>query len=121
MPGRRGILMKKSRIKEKIVFWVLFCTSLAFFGIQTMEAFGIVAFHADFFEKKTTIIIDAGHGGEDGGAVGIDGLVEKDINLAIALNLAEALKANQFPVILVRDGDYSVGDSSLHSGRKEAV
>ncbi len=105
--------MKKSRIKEKIVFWVLFCTSLAFFGIQTMEAFGIVAFHADFFEKKTTIIIDAGHGGEDGGAVGIDGLVEKDINLAIALNLAEALKANQFPVILVRDGDYSVGDPSL--------
>lgn len=81
--------------------------------MQTIEAFGIVAFHADFFEKKATIVVDAGHGGEDGGAVGVNGLVEKDINLAIALALAENLKANNFQVILVRDGDYSVGDQSL--------
>ena len=39
--------------------------------------------------------------------------MEKDINLAIALALAENLKANNFQVILVRDGDYSVGDQSL--------
>ena len=63
--------------------------------------------------KKGTIVIDAGHGGEDGGAVGVNGLVEKDINLAIALALAEDLKANNFDVVLVRDGDYSVGDQSL--------
>lgn len=100
-------------MKRKICFWALFCASLVLFGVQTMEAFGIVAFHADFFEKKTTIVIDAGHGGEDGGAVGINGLVEKDINLAIALALAENLKANNFPVFLIRDGDYSVGDQTL--------
>lgn len=66
-----------------------------------------------FLKKKATIVVDAGHGGEDGGAVGVNGLVEKDINLAIALALAENLKANNFQVILVRDGDYSVGDQSL--------
>lgn len=100
-------------MKRKILFWVLFCASLALFGVQTMEAFGIVAFHAEFFEKKPTIVVDAGHGGEDGGAVGVNGLVEKDINLAIALALAEDLKANNFPVVLVRDSDYSVGDQTL--------
>lgn len=100
-------------MKRKVFFWVLFCASLILFGVQTIEAFGIVAFHADFFEKKSTIVVDAGHGGEDGGAVGVNGLVEKDINLAIALALAENLKANNFQVILVRDGDYSVGDQSL--------
>jgi N-acetylmuramoyl-L-alanine amidase len=100
-------------MKRKLFFWVLFCASLVLFCAQTMEAFGVVAFHAEFFEKKGTIIIDAGHGGEDGGAVGVNGLVEKDINLAIALALAEDLKANNFDVVLVRDGDYSVGDQSL--------
>ena len=100
-------------MKRKGLFWVLFCASLALFGLQTIEAFGVVAFHADFFEKKGTIVVDAGHGGEDGGAVGVNGLVEKDVNLAIALALAEDLKANNFEVVLVREGDYSVGDQSL--------
>lgn len=102
-------------MKRKVFFWVLFCASLILFGAQTLEAFGIVAFHADFFEKKTTIVVDAGHGGEDGGAVGVNGSVEKDINLAIALALAEKLKASNFPVVLVRDGDYSMGDQTLNT------
>ena len=33
----------------------------------------------------------AGHGGEDGGAVGVDGIIEKDINLAIELKLKNFL------------------------------
>lgn len=100
-------------MRRKLLFWVLFCASLVLFCGQTIQAFGIVAFHAEFFEKKPTIVVDAGHGGEDGGAVGVNGLVEKDVNLAIALALAEDLKAANFPVVLVRDGDYSVGDQSL--------
>ncbi len=35
--------------------------------------------------SSKVVILDAGHGGEDGGAVGVDGIVEKDINLAITL------------------------------------
>ena len=92
------------------------------FCAQTIQAFGIVAFHAEFFEKKPTIVVDAGHGGEDGGAVGVNGLVEKDVNLAIALALAEDLKAANFPVVLVREGDYSVGDQSPgHHRRAQAL
>lgn len=98
---------------KRIVFWLLFCGALGLFAMQTMQAFGIVAFHADFFEKKGTIVLDAGHGGEDGGAVGVNGVMEKDINLAIALELEKHLKLNHFNVVMIRDSDTAVGDSSL--------
>ena len=45
-------------------------------------------------ENKTEpiIVIDAGHGGEDGGAVSESGVLEKDINLSISNNSADLLK-----------------------------
>lgn len=100
-------------MKRKLAFWLLFLASLTLFVMQTMQAFGIVAFHAELFEKKGTIVLDAGHGGEDGGAVGVNGAMEKEINLKIALELEKYLKQSNFEVIMVRDGDYSVGDQSL--------
>lgn len=100
-------------MKRKIAFVLLFCVSLGLFAAQTIRAFGIVYFHADIFEKKGTVILDAGHGGEDGGAVGTNGVMEKEINLAIAQELEKCLKQNNFEVIMIRDGDYSVGDQSL--------
>ena len=42
--------------------------------------------------KYRTVIIDAGHGGEDGGASSADGLIEKDINLDIAIMLRDMLR-----------------------------
>lgn len=52
-----------------------------------------------------TIIIDAGHGGFDPGAVAGDGTVEKDINLAIALKLRGFLLASGYNVIMTRETD----------------
>lgn len=51
------------------------------------------------------IVIDAGHGGADPGKVGITGILEKDLNLSIALLLAEKLKSASISVILTRDTD----------------
>lgn len=53
------------------------------------------------------IIIDPGHGGFDGGAVALDGTVEKNINLKISLSLASLLKASGYQVIMTRDTDTS--------------
>ncbi len=61
--------------------------------------------------KKTStttiakVVVDAGHGGKDPGAVGKSGLREKDITLAIAKELANLLKDKGFEVILTRDSD----------------
>ncbi len=54
---------------------------------------------------KTTIIIDAGHGGFDGGAEAQDGTPEKDINLMIATRLSELLKLHGYEVIMTRTTD----------------
>ena len=52
-----------------------------------------------------TVVVDAGHGGRDPGAVGVSGLREKDINLTIAQALREELDARGFEVIMTRERD----------------
>jgi N-acetylmuramoyl-L-alanine amidase len=57
-----------------------------------------------------TIVIDAGHGGQDAGAIGPTGLREKDVTLAVARALAEELasRSADLRVILTRDSDVFV-------------
>lgn len=62
--------------------------------------------------EKPQIILDAGHGGFDGGAVASDGTVEKDINLNISLYLEQMLKSSGFEVIMTRSTDTSTDDNS---------
>lgn len=64
-------------------------------------------------ETRPTIVLDAGHGGEDGGAVGVNGVEEKALNLAIALHVQEELQHAGYPVVMVRDTDTAVGDTTL--------
>lgn len=73
-------------------------------------------------EKRNPIIVlDAGHGGEDGGAVGKSTALEKDINLAIALQLEKLLKASGFRVVMTRTTDISVCDDHLDTVRERKV
>ncbi|MBQ3118657.1 MAG: N-acetylmuramoyl-L-alanine amidase [Clostridia bacterium] len=59
-----------------------------------------------------TIIIDAGHGAPDGGAVGQSGVLEKDLNLAVAKALQNFLEAGGTQVILTRSDDNGIYDVS---------
>ena len=52
--------------------------------------------------QRYTVIIDAGHGGFDGGAVAPDGTLEKDLNLSVALKLDSVLKIMGYDTVLVR-------------------
>lgn len=70
---------------------------------------------------QKTVIVDAGHGGDDGGAIGIDGTVEKDINLDIALKLEKNLKFYGFNVIMTRTQDVMTCDDGLDSLRKRKI
>ena len=57
-----------------------------------------------------TIVVDAGHGGRDGGSVGVNGTIEKEINLEYALALKDKLVESGYKVVLTRknnDGLYS--------------
>lgn len=58
------------------------------------------------------IVIDAGHGGDDPGAISAKGDLEKEITLAIAEELEFLLQKAAIFAILVRRGDYDLADSS---------
>lgn len=73
-------------------------------------------------ESKITVVIDAGHGGEDGGASGANGILEKDINLKVSEMLCDMLKANGVNVVMTRTEDILLYDpSSDYKGRKKAL
>ena len=55
--------------------------------------------------KPYRVVIDAGHGGRDSGKVGVNGAIEKDINLEIAKKLKVFLEAQDVEVIMTRDTD----------------
>jgi N-acetylmuramoyl-L-alanine amidase len=60
-------------------------------------------------KRIKTIAIDAGHGGEDPGAIGPGGTYEKDVVLSMALQLAKRLRSKLgWNVVLTREGDYFV-------------
>ena len=73
--------------------------------------------------SRPIIVIDAGHGGEDGGASGEDGTKEKDLNLLVAQSLADILTAAGYDVRMTRTDDrllYDLyGDLTDYTGHKK--
>ena len=74
--------------------------------------------------KRQTVIIDAGHGGFDGGATAPDGTTEKDINLAVSLKLKKILTLYGYDVIMLRDTDTALnteGDTTRSKKRSDIM
>ncbi len=70
--------------------------------------------------SRPIIVIDAGHGGEDGGTIGVNGVYEKDVNLKITLFLADWLRADGYEVVLTRTEDILLYDrNSNYHGQKK--
>lgn len=69
---------------------------------------------------KPTIIIDPGHGGEDGGASTSNNVLEKDINLSISNKLKSFFTSNGFSVIMTRDTDTALYDPNVSNQKKRS-
>ncbi len=63
-------------------------------------------------EERVTVIIDAGHGGRDGGASTEDGVLEKDLNLAVAKKLESLLSLSEVNVVMTRETDVMLAEES---------
>jgi len=72
-------------------------------------------------DNRPVIVLDAGHGGMDGGAVGANGELEKDINLAVVKNLQQFLEFSGFRVVLTRDSDRSMHTEGVAGIRAQKV
>ena len=109
-------------MKVKRVYIIILASLLISFCIVMYSAFSNITAHtsADIDDSKPTVIIDAGHGGEDGGAE-VDGVLEKDINLSMAEKLADMLRVCGYQVTEIRDSDISVYDESAGTLREKKV
>ena len=66
--------------------------------------------------NENCIVVDAGHGGDDPGKIGINGVLEKDINLTIAHKLRDLLESQGYEVIMTRttgEGLYQPGTKNM--------
>ena len=93
--------MKKSLIV--LIFATIECiSSVLLCQIQIASSGTIIS------DELPVIIIDAGHGGEDGGAIGVDGTYEKDVNLEISLKLNDILSIFGYKTHLIRTTDSAI-------------
>ncbi len=81
----------------------------------------ITAVSSSKITENNTIILDAGHGGEDGGAVGVGGIIEKDINLSITLKSAAFFEFLGYNVEFTRENDKMTCDEGLKTQREKKV
>lgn len=107
-------------------FWKRLTPQLCLLGIICfIAAFGYVKSEIIDVNANAhinpTVIIDAGHGGFDGGASANDGTIEKDINLSISKKLCKLLRLSGYNVIMTRDTDTGTEDDetqSIHKRKK---
>ncbi len=71
-------------------------------------------------QNSKVIVLDAGHGSPDGGAVGKSGTIESEINLKVTNNLKEELVNRGFTVIMTREDEYGISDKeSIREKKKD--
>lgn len=70
---------------------------------------------------KKVIVLDAGHGGADGGCVGVNGVYEKDINLSIVKYLGTLLDFAGYEVVYTREEDVSIYDNGVEGLRNQKI
>ena len=109
------LVVRKSNISLIVLIFLL---SIAIYSLNM----GVDSSSAVSATQKT-IIVDAGHGGEDPGAVSdYSGTCEKDINLIIAKLVKENLETSGYNVIMTREEDvlvYSEGTTNIVQKRKQ--
>ena len=98
------------RVTPQIIMLAIVCLIAAFSYVKTE-----MIDTSTLSDYTKTIILDAGHGGFDGGAIASDGTVEKDINLQITQKIYEMLRFNGYDVILTRDNDTGTEDDESAS------
>ena len=119
-------MLKKSRFTCRFGTFLLVLSILfaILFGIaeKTRTKNDVDAVNKTPSPLSPTIILDAGHGGEDGGASSADGLLEKDLNLSLVLTMRDILIANGVNVILTRETDTLLYDRNADfQGQKKRL
>lgn len=102
----------KKKIELGMAVIILFSAAL----LSRQEAAIVTGNNESGTVNKNCIVVDAGHGGDDPGKIGINGSLEKDINLTVAHKLRELLESQGYEVVMTRstdEGPYSSGTKNM--------
>ena len=108
-------------MEQKVLRAVMVCLllmSMAILGretaayVETVNAVNALQGNNADTDGIPTVVIDAGHGGDDPGKIGINGAPEKDINLRITEKLRQYLEADGIRVVLTRETEDGLYDAS---------
>ena len=103
--------------KRDLLFSCLFCCFFLGMAAVLWRGNAIPAFNVRD-DSPVTVVIDPGHGGEDGGAVSPGGVAESQINLAVSLRVSELLRFAGQRTRLTRDEDVTICDQGLDTMRQ---
>ncbi len=106
------------------IAFLLFALIFTLFCIIGARFPAIVSQHreASTLPASGIVIIDAGHGGEDGGAVSQSGVCEKDINLRLSMLLGDIFDAAGYSAVQTRTEDRLLYDRNVNfQGRKKIL
>lgn len=102
-------------LKKHIMELLMGCLLLVCFYYLSREA---AAVSVELNQKKV-IVVDCGHGGMDPGMIGIDGVKEKDFNLAIGLKVKAALEEKDFQVVMTREADEGLYEADARNKKAQ--
>ena len=110
------LLIRKANLKKALLccggFLCAACVFHALTGLPSVSVFSAAEGPA------VTVVIDPGHGGEDGGAVSVDGVAESHINLAVSKQLRDLLRFAGVETVMTREEDVTICDEGLGSVRE---
>ena len=110
--------MKLNKRSVKITAAMLGC--MALLAVFARVSDNVVPASAQV-DERPVIVLDAGHGGLDSGAVGKSGVLEKDVNLSIVKHLREMLELSGFNVVVTRDEEISIYDAGVEGIRNQKL
>lgn len=110
------ILLKR----RTLILSSLFCCFLLGLSAVLWKGSAVPAFHVRE-DTPVTVVIDPGHGGEDGGAVSPGGVPESQINLAVSLRVSNLLRFAGQRTRLTRSEDVTICDEGLDTMRQRKV
>lgn len=105
---KKGIYLIVGSKQAVIALITAFIFTVTIIGVKANRR---VSSAMSYNDNYPVIIIDAGHGGEDGGTQSAEGILEKDINLFVAKKLEALLKKEGFRTVMTRSDDSMIYDS----------
>lgn len=100
------LVNRKQLLNISCLFLVLVVLTSMSIGVVT-KIYGedLILVGAEGVPGNKVIILDAGHGGEDSGAVGVNGVLEKDLNLQLVREIGAAFEEKGYVVVYTRTDD----------------